>query len=256
MTILRSIAMALTLFSRLPMPTLDWQRGNMRYALAALPLVGVLIALLLQAWLWLSNWLGFGPLLLAAGLTLLPVLISGGIHLDGYCDTADALASRAEPARKREILKDPHAGAFAAIAVAAYLVLYFALAAELPRSTTVVGLLGCATVASRGFGALAALSFPSVKNGGLLNTLQGNSSKAAVLICIIWLVAAYALAAWLSWQAALALMGAALLVVLYVRIMAVRQFGGISGDLIGFLIQLAEIAALIALVVCGLGKVV
>jgi adenosylcobinamide-GDP ribazoletransferase len=243
--------MALTLFSRVPMPTLDWQRGNMRYALAALPLVGVLIALLLQAWLWFCDWLGFGSFLFAAGLTVLPVLLSGGIHLDGFCDTADALASRAEPARKREILKDPHAGAFATIAIACYLVLYFALAAELPRSAVMVGLLGCMAVVSRGCGAVAAQTFPSAKSGGLLDTLQDGSSKAALVISIIWVVVGFALAAFLNWQAALALLAAVVLMVVYVRVMAVRQFGGISGDLIGFLIQLTEIAALVVLVIAG-----
>ena len=59
--------------------------------------------------------LGCGLFLQAAGFTLLPVVVTGGIHLDGFGDTLDALASHAEPERKREILKDPRAGIFAVI---------------------------------------------------------------------------------------------------------------------------------------------
>ncbi|MDR1421682.1 MAG: adenosylcobinamide-GDP ribazoletransferase [Coriobacteriales bacterium] len=259
MILLRSLAMALTLFSRLPMPTLDWQRGNMRYALAALPLVGVFLALLLRGWLWLCTVADIGPLLLAAGLTLLPVALSGGIHLDGFCDTADALASRAEPERKRAILKDPHVGAFAVIAIAAYLLLYFALATELVSEhasgsasmSRLIWLLGCAAIISRALAALASLTFPSVKGGGLLDTLQGASGKLAVVIGILWLLAALCVAAILSWQAALALAAVAVVVIVYVRVMALRQFGGMSGDLAGFLIQLMEITSLAALLIVG-----
>ncbi|MDR1185171.1 MAG: adenosylcobinamide-GDP ribazoletransferase, partial [Coriobacteriales bacterium] len=71
MTVLRSIVLTLSLFTRIPMPTLNWNQTTMRHVLATLPLVGVLVALLLYAWLGLSTLLGFGPLLFAAGLTLL-----------------------------------------------------------------------------------------------------------------------------------------------------------------------------------------
>lgn len=43
-------------------------------------------------------------------MTLLPLIVSGGIHLDGLVDTADALYSRRETEKKLEILKDPHVG--------------------------------------------------------------------------------------------------------------------------------------------------
>ena len=73
MKVLRSIGLAFALFSRLPAPNLDWQEDNMSYALAALPLVGLVIGLLLTAWQALATALGFGPLLQAAGLTLVPL---------------------------------------------------------------------------------------------------------------------------------------------------------------------------------------
>jgi adenosylcobinamide-GDP ribazoletransferase len=41
--------------------------------------------------------LGFGRILFAAGFTLLPVIVTGGIHLDGFCDTTDALAAMPPP---------------------------------------------------------------------------------------------------------------------------------------------------------------
>jgi adenosylcobinamide-GDP ribazoletransferase len=129
--LLRSIAMAFTMFSRVPMPQVEWKPENMRDTLAAFPLVGVLLGLVLAGWYALSEWLLFDQFLFAAGVALLPVLYTGGIHLDGFCDTGDALASRADTERKLEILKDPHVGAFAVIGVSAYLLAYFAFGTEL-----------------------------------------------------------------------------------------------------------------------------
>ena len=125
--VLRSAAMAFLMFSVIPMPRVEWKKENMRYMLCCLPLVGAVIAGVLYVWMLLSRELGFGRGLYAAGMTLLPVLLSGGIHLDGFCDTADALSSHAAPERKREILKDSHTGAFAILYAAGWFTAYFAL---------------------------------------------------------------------------------------------------------------------------------
>ncbi|NLA81567.1 MAG: adenosylcobinamide-GDP ribazoletransferase, partial [Clostridiaceae bacterium] len=79
MKALKSSILALAFFSKLPMPQLDWSEDNMRYLPAAFPLVGLLIGLLLQAWLWISQWMGFGAFLFATGLTLIPLALTGGI---------------------------------------------------------------------------------------------------------------------------------------------------------------------------------
>ena len=63
----------------------------------------------------------------AAGFCLIPVWVTGGIHLDGYADTCDALCSYGDTQKKLDILKDPHCGAFAVIRLCSYFVAYFAL---------------------------------------------------------------------------------------------------------------------------------
>lgn len=42
----------------------------------------------------------------------MPLLVTGGIHIDGFSDTMDALSSHAERQKKLEIMDDPHIGAF------------------------------------------------------------------------------------------------------------------------------------------------
>jgi len=244
MKVLRSIGLAFSLFSRLLAPRLAWREDNMAYALAALPLVGLVIGLLLIGWQALAGWCAFGPPLRAVGLALLPVAASGGIHLDGFADTVDALASHAGPEQKRQIMKDPHAGAFAVIGVCAYLLLYTALAAELPEG--VCWLLLPLPVLSRALAALASLTFPGAAGPGLLAACRGAAGPGALVAALAWLALAALALLLLDPGTGGPMLGLGLLALLYVNRLAKKELGGFSGDAAGFLVQLSEIAMLAA----------
>ena len=144
-----SICLAFTCFSRIPVPQVEWNAQNMRFMMAGFPLIGVFIGLFVWLWSLLSGAASFGPLLTGAGLVLIPAAVSGAIHLDGLCDVIDALSSHAKPERKREILKDPHVGAFAPICIACYLILYVAVASEFALSLNAVLVFAATFVISR-----------------------------------------------------------------------------------------------------------
>ena len=132
-TLLRSVAAAFSMFSALPVPQVEWNETSMRWMLAAFPLVGLVTGGACWAWQLLCGALALPDILRGAGLCLLPVLVTGGVHLDGYADTCDALASHASPQRRQEILKDPRLGAFAAIRLCCYFLASLALWTALPR---------------------------------------------------------------------------------------------------------------------------
>ena len=100
MTALETIAVAFAMFSAIPCPQPVWTEKNMRYCLCAFPLVGAVCGLLCGGWAALLGVLHAPDLLLAGGICLIPVLVTGGIHLDGFADTSDALASCAPPEKK------------------------------------------------------------------------------------------------------------------------------------------------------------
>ena len=83
MKALRTIGAAFAMFSRLPMPAIRWDQGVMDYLLCAFPLVGIMVGGAELLWLYLAPRLGLGTLLTAAGLTVLPLLLTGGLHMDG-----------------------------------------------------------------------------------------------------------------------------------------------------------------------------
>lgn len=250
MIFLRSLVIAFSMFSLLPVPTLKWRDDNMRYVLAVLPLVGVVIGLLIRAWLWAAAALGFGTVLTAAGLTLLPVAVTGGIHLDGFCDTVDALASHAPPKRRREILKDPHTGAFAVIGVVSYLIFYFSLSAELKITAATPLLLGLMFVLSRTLSGLSVLLFSANAGEGLLYTFKSSADKKTsfIILSVFFLLSVTGLLC-ISIAAGMMMVAAALLCFLYLFVMSRRQFGGMSGDLAGFFLQISELFMLVSIII-------
>lgn len=254
MTVLRSIALAFAMFSRLPVPRVDWNAKNMRYMMAGFPLVGAAVGLILFGWAALCQWLNLDMMLTACGLTLIPVAVTGGIHLDGFCDTVDALASHAEPARKCEILKDPHIGAFAAIGLAAYLLLYFSLCYALVLSRPALLLLCCVPVLSRIFSAISTVYLPGAGGPGTLHSFQEAADKRTVWIALLVLLA-FCTAAIME----ISLIGGGLMLLAAVscwwRLARVAhwEFGGMRGDLAGWFLQRCELFCLVALVIAQKG---
>ena len=244
MNILETVIVAFSMFSALPMPTLHWDGRNTRYALCAFPLIGVAIGLCSWAWNALSLALAFPSVLRGAGLCLLPVLITGGIHLDGYADTTDALSSHAGMDRRQEILKDPHLGAFAAIRLCSFFVASFALWTALPafHPAAAIGLYGL----SRCLSGIALTTFPLREGSGLARTFAENADRKTVRIILLVLSLVFSALLCLS-DAWLSLPAAALVFLRYRR-MCEKDFGGLSGDLAGWFVQTVELWMLTLLV--------
>ena len=240
MTALQTIAVAFAMFSALPMPQFDWNEKNMRYALCAFPLVGVVCGAL---------WCVCGVLPLpAAGFCLVPVWVTGGIHLDGYADTCDALSSYGDTAKKLEILKDPHCGAFAVIRLCSYFAAYFALCGCVAFTPRVGVLWTLALVGERALSGLAVAAFPLAKNTGLAHTFATAADRVRVrqvlaVLCAMLAVGLTALGGW-------ALVLAAGCVFARYYVVAKKQFGGVTGDLAGWFLQKCEIWMLAALAAC------
>lgn len=250
----RSVVMAFSTFSRIPMPQIRWEKANMRWLMCAFALVGAVVGAAQAAWLALADAAGLTAFARGAGYALLAVAISGGIHLDGLADVADALSSHAEPARKVQIMKDPHAGAFALVALCCYLLAWTALAGEVraqgPRDLVSLALL---PVASRCTAGLATLLFSSADKAGMQQAFREAGRRDAAplaLLCVegalvaaglIWAHPAFGVAALVCCAACLA----------HARRQARVQFGGFNGDQAGCLLQTCELVLLAALVVLG-----
>ena len=253
MAVIETILVAFSMFSALPVPQVTWTEKNMRFALLAFPLVGAVIGGVCWLWTLLGHALRFTALMRGAGLCVLPVLLTGGIHLDGYADTCDALASHAPAEKKREILKDPHLGAFAVIRLGVYFVVSLAVWTGLPEYRG--GAVLCAFCLSRCLSALALTVFPLAEGSGLARTFAEASDRSLVRGVLLALTAALSLALVLlgGWSMVLA----AAVVFFRFWVLVRKQFDGLSGDLSGWFLQRAELWMAGALCLAEyLGKIV
>lgn len=245
----RSLCIAVAMYSKLPAPRVEWDKKSLSWAMCFFPVVGVVIALLLGIWLGLCEMLDFGPFLRAAVSLLLPIAVSGAIHLDGFCDTSDALGSHQSREKKLEILKDSHTGAFAIICCCLYLIFFFSVWCEVEPEGRTLWVLSLGPVLSRSLSGLAAVSWPNARGSGLLATFtQPMEAQKARAVLLVWVaVCAVAMIALDPVTGTAAVAGAGLSF-LYYFVMSRRQFGGITGDLAGFFLQVCECAMVLAVV--------
>lgn len=252
-TILAGLVTAFSFYSALPVPKIAWKRDNMRYVLCFFPLVGVVVGAAVLLWYRLCLHVQVVPGLFAAVATLLPAVLTGGIHIDGLIDTADALGSRASPEKKQEILQDVHTGAFGVLFCAGYLLLCFGLWLQLFARGRLFALALVGYVVSRACNALSIAVFPTARQSGLVFLFADSASRrAAVAVCAAVLVAMLALSLVISplWGGVAAVCAAGYF--LWHRRTCEVEFGGNSGDLAGFLLMNLELLYLAVAVIGGL----
>ena len=233
---------ALQFLTRLPvtlvgMPTPE-QVGR---SLLFYPLVGLLIGLLLLA---AQHLLGDSAVLLQAALLLaLWVGISGGLHLDGLADSADAwVGGFGDKQRTLDIMKDPRSGPIAVVVLVLLLLLKFAALVALLENGSGL-LLVLVPWLARCLLPLLFMTTRYVRAGGLGQALAEYLPHRQ----LPWVLAINALAMLLfGWSALLALLVAGG-VFIWLRSLMRKRLDGTTGDTAGALLEIAECAVLVAL---------
>lgn len=249
MNIIKSCIIAVSMYSKIPMPQFEWEEKSMRYALAFFPLVGVIIGALQLALFYLWQKSGLAVPIYAALATALPIAVTGGIHMDGYCDTIDALSAHQSKERRLAILKDANVGAFAVIWAALYFLLCYgawgSAAQDMVHSERTVWLIAAGYMTSRALSGIAAVFFQNANKKGSLAAFSGPAGKGFVCIVLLFMFAAASvLQAVLSLQAGILVFTGEMLFFFYYYHMSKKNFGGITGDLAGWFLQCVELLVL------------
>ena len=243
-----SFKIAFSMYSRIPVPKSEWTKEYMKYTLCFFPAVGGIVGLLVICWSDFSSFLNLGILARTAGLALIPVIVTGGIHMDGFMDTADALGSCRDREKKLLILKDPHCGAFAVLSCVGYFIAYGGALSEIGRGNLLI--LSWGFVLSRALSAFSIASFPMAKETGLAASFSGTAPQRAVRgVSAVTAAGSAAAMCLLNPAAGLLCIGGAILSFAWYYRMSMKQFGGITGDLAGWFLQICELSAAICLAV-------
>lgn len=112
MKLLKALIISFSMYSGIPMPQFEWKEEDMKYMLCFFPWIGAVIGLGIVLWSMLCKQVELGMLCYTMGGAAIPLLITGGFHVDGFMDTMDAFHSYQPKEKKLEILKDSHIGAF------------------------------------------------------------------------------------------------------------------------------------------------
>ncbi|NWD72255.1 adenosylcobinamide-GDP ribazoletransferase [Pseudomonas gingeri] len=234
---------ALQFLSSLPirLPGMPEPR-EMGRSLLCYPLVGLLFGAVLYAFDWM---LAGAPLLLHAALLLTAwVLLSGGLHLDGLADSADAwLGGFGDRERTLLIMKDPRSGPIAVVTLVLVLLLKFcALLALIEQQQTLV--LWIVPLIGRSALLGLFLTTPYVRAGGLGQALADHLPRRAGWTVL--LASALFCGVLAGFKGAWAL-GLAALGFCWLRQLMMRRLGGTTGDTAGALLELLEMLVLVGL---------
>lgn len=246
MRIIKSFFISFSIYSKIPVPQFAWKEEDMRYTLCFFPWIGAVIGALELLWFWLCGWLGIGTLCYTAVGTAIPLVISGGFHVDGFVDTMDAFHSYQNRERKLEILKDSHIGAFAVIMLMLYYLIYAGAFSEI-RQWKSMGVLAAGFFASRCLSGIGVVSFPSAKADGLLYLFASSAHEWIVKISLyVQLVLCFGLMLVINIRTGSAVIFAALGSFAYYRYRSIKELGGITGDTAGYFVTVCEAAMVVA----------
>lgn len=229
------LILSIQFLTRLPTPQVqDFSSEKLARSARFFPLVGLIIGSLLLASVWLLSHVD--PWLAAWGGLALWIWITGGLHLDGLADMADALgAAHRSPERFLEVMKDPHLGSFGVLTLilqtSGKLVLLMLLATHQQWLALLL------IPAWARLGPLYWQTLPPISDG----MAREFSWQQQALARPVWLALLIPACLWV----APALLIAPLLIWLY-RQWLQKRLGGVSGDCLGAGIELTETGLLLA----------
>ena len=234
----RAMLMSFTMFCAIPSPFHKWDEEARPYMTLFLPLVGAFIGGLWGLAAFLGRHFGLPVLLGAALLTALPILLSGGMHMDGYMDVTDAVRSYRDLEERRRILKDPHTGSFATLfAVLLLLCEAGAFAAVRPEAPAFALVL--IPVTSRALSGLFVTLLRPMSSSEYAGTYRQGVKKGHIVVFFLWLAAAAALGAVFLGRYVFVMLGVAV-GYLWKLFGAVRSLDGMSGDIAGYALSFGE----------------
>ncbi len=240
MHVLKSFFIAVSIYSKIPVPQFEWKEKDMNYMFCFFPWIGALIGGSIYFWNYLCTLYHIGVLCRTVVGMAIPLFVTGGIHVDGFMDTMDALHSYRPKEKKLEILKDSHIGAFAVIMLVTYGLIYLGAFSEIKNQELLKIVCG-GFFLSRCFCGISVVTFPLAKKDGMLYLFACHSHKKIVrIILYIQSIACIGLMLFWSFHAAFLVTIAAILGFIHYYYQSKKEFGGITGDTSGYFILLSQ----------------
>ena len=212
-------------------------------SLGYFPLVGVIIGLILAGLYWLLS-LVLPSSVVSGLLIVISVVLSGGLHLDGFVDTCDGIAGHKDAEARWQVMHDSRAGAFGIVGVFCLLLVKYVSLNSIPP-TLMMATLVLMPVLSRWAMVYAIFAYPYARPSGLGRVFKEEASWWKLTVAT--LIALAVVIPWFRWAGLVIMLGVwviAVAMAAYLR----RKFSGLTGDTYGAINEVAEVSVL--LLVC------
>lgn len=236
--IVNSFLITFSMYYKIPMPKVKKTKENMKYVLCFFPLTGIAVGVLVYAFSRFVQYFGLGQICFALIGTVIPILMTGGIHMDGFLNTMDALHSHEKKEKK-------------IIAAVSYFMLY-AGGLVLVWQEKQLLLLATGYILSRIMSSMAIVWFSPARKDGTLFTLSSSAHKSIVKVILIFLIMLIS-----SVCIIISPIMGVLEVLLcfwvwtYYYYMSKREFKGITEDLTGYFLSVCELGIVLYLGIFG-----
>ena len=259
MVIIKSFVSAISLFSKIPMPSLDYKEGDDRYSLCFFPVVGLVLCFFVCGLVWLLQYMEgvnrldgkYWELIVTLVYIMLPVALTGGIHVDGFVDTMDAMHSYGNIEKKLEILKDPHIGAFGVIKLLELVGIW--IVGLMIAGTRFMPLAALGFIISRAMSGISVIMFRPAKPTGMLVYEKSSSArKVSIVVLFLWILITWSIGVLRYGVMGVAIIVASTFCFVYYRYRANKEFGGVTGDTSGCFLVLTETTVIVLIAALSL----
>ena len=243
----KALNMALSMFTIIPLPKYEWDEKCAKHIMKFYPLIGLIIGLLWYLSYVLLHKLQLSLMLLSSIMLVIPFLLTGFLHLDGFMDVCDALLSRRPKEDKLRILKDSTVGAFSVISLVLLLIMEFAAIYSILNKKLDMSIIILIPVVSRCLVAYFMITRDMISESYLGKLFKEGTGKIdKVLLITIYcavLTISFIIAGVIGGIVVLGMAAIGLVLIMKTN----KELGGINGDVAGYILVLSEFIGLLIL---------
>lgn len=243
----KGFIMALSMFTIIPTPYIEWDDEGVKNMMKFYPIIGLIVGVIWSIIYYLIKILNVSIALKSTIIMIVPFIVTGMLHLDGFMDVCDAILSRRDREEKLRILKDSTIGAFAVISLLILFFLQFAAIYSIIEKNMSFYILILIPIVSRSSVAYFLLSRRTIKESTLGTYFKKGTNIKDKVIMIVSLIIMTIISFILLHVYGLVIVLVIILGVTWAVEKCKKEFGGISGDVAGFALVLGEVIGILTL---------
>ena len=243
----RGFIMALSMFTVIPTPYIEWDDDSVKNMMKFYPTIGLIIGVIWSIIYYLINIMNISIVLKSIVLMIVPFIVTGMLHLDGFMDVCDAILSRRDKEEKLRILKDSTIGAFSVISLTILFFLQFGGIYSFLERNIPFYVLILIPIISRSTVAYFLLSRTTIKESTLGTYFKKGTNIQDKIIMIVSLLVMLVISFVLLNTYGILLVLLITLGITWAVEKCKKEFGGISGDVAGFALVIGEVIGILTL---------